>query len=78
VNNLVATVRPDYPGLNKPVVAAQPGAATSLPRPPNAAPPQAPSSTGDPETGGVAVNEKQSPARTTKAGVTTTAAVPGK
>ena len=24
VNNLVATVRPDYPGLNKPVVAAQP------------------------------------------------------
>ncbi len=28
VNNLVATVRPDYPGLQKPVVAAQPAATT--------------------------------------------------
>src|ERR1035438_2543137 len=38
VNNLVATVRPDYPGLTKPVVAAQPvnpnpDAATPLPEP---------------------------------------------
>jgi hypothetical protein len=24
INNLVATVRPDYPGLNKPVLATQP------------------------------------------------------
>jgi hypothetical protein len=39
VNNLVATVRPDYPGLTKPVLAAQPvnpnpDAATPLPEPP--------------------------------------------
>ena len=39
VNNLVATVRPDYPGLTKPVVAGQPvqpDSATPLPVPPKA------------------------------------------
>jgi NADH-quinone oxidoreductase subunit M len=43
VNNLVATVRPDYPGLNKPVLAAQPSA-PAQPATPTAAPetPKAP------------------------------------
>ncbi len=33
INNLVATVRPDYPGLNKPVLATQPVAPAAVPQP---------------------------------------------
>jgi NADH-quinone oxidoreductase subunit M len=82
VNNIVATVRPDYPGLNKPVVAAQaaarPDAATPLPQPPRALSSQMPAFTRNPNTTGVTGNEKQASMRTAKASITTTAAVPGK
>ena len=47
VNNLVATVRPDYPGLTKPVVAAQPTGSTQTETP--AALPEAPKSPADTE-----------------------------
>jgi NADH-quinone oxidoreductase subunit M len=43
INNLVATVRPDYPGLNKPVLATQPVA-------PAEAPAAVPQPTSSPET----------------------------
>ncbi len=50
VNNLVATVRPDYPGVTKPVVAgdpanATPDAATPLPEPQKVPDVKAPSAT---------------------------------
>ncbi len=68
VNHLVATIRPDYPGLTKPVVAGepamtvQPDAATPLPEAPKAPEVKAPSNTGSAsETG---VTKKQAVART--------------
>ena len=51
VNNLVATVRPDYPGLTKPVVAAQPDAATPLPEAPKAPEVKTPTATSPTATG---------------------------
>jgi NADH-quinone oxidoreductase subunit M len=63
VNNLVATVRPDYPGVTKPVVAAEPGkaaqpdAATPLPEPPKAPAVKTPSTTGSATETGVTKKE---------------------
>jgi len=59
VNNLVATVRPDYPGLAKPVVAGQPqqpaatDAASPLPEAPKAPEVKAPAATSSPSDTGV-------------------------
>jgi NADH-quinone oxidoreductase subunit M len=58
VNNLVATVRPDYPGLTKPVLAAQPvnpnpEAATPLPEPPKSPATQTSPAGGTPSQTGV-------------------------
>ena len=57
VNNLVATVRPDYPGLTKPVVAGQPAvnpeAATPLPEPPKSPAKQTSPASGSPRETGV-------------------------
>jgi len=64
VNNLVATVRPDYPGLTKPVVAGQPAppaatdAATPLPEAPKAPEVKTPTTTSPAATG---VTQKKSP-----------------
>ena len=60
VNNLVATVRPDYPGLTKPVVAGQPTGDTqtetpaALPEAPKSPATQKPAATGDATQTGVA------------------------
>jgi NADH-quinone oxidoreductase subunit M len=54
VNNLVATVRPDYPGLTKPVVAgqpAQPDAASPLPEAPKVPEVKTPTTTSPTATG---------------------------
>jgi NADH-quinone oxidoreductase subunit M len=72
VNNLVATVRPDYPGLTKPVVAgqpAQPDAATPVPEV------KTPTTTGSPAATGL--TQKKSPARVKVASANITAAAPG-
>ncbi len=64
VNNLVATVRPDYPGLTKPVVAAQPApsdAAIPLPEAPKAPEVKTPTTTGSPADAGV--TQRKSPER---------------
>ncbi len=64
VNNLVATVRPDYPGLTKPVVAAQPAqpaqpdAATPLPEAPKTPEVKTPTTTSPAATG---LTQKKSP-----------------
>ena len=84
VNNLVATVRPDYPGLTKPVLAAQPvaqpDAATPLPEPPKTNTPasQTPSNSDDPTAKGVAANPQSAPVKTAKANVTAATAAGGK
>jgi NADH-quinone oxidoreductase subunit M len=70
VNNLVATVRPDYPGLTKPVLAAQPvnpNPATPLPEAPKAPETQKPATTGDGQKPGVAATQKPVPVNTAKA-----------
>src|SRR5271157_2741787 len=57
VNNLVATVRPDYPGLTKPVVAGQPALNanpdTATPEPPKSPAAQTPPTTASPAQTGV-------------------------
>jgi len=84
VNNLVATVRPDYPGLTKPVVAGQPAvnanpdAATPLPEPPKSPATQKPAATGDEKQTGVAAAEKPVPVRTAQANVPAAPAAGGK
>src|SRR5271165_3214984 len=84
VNNLVATVRPDYPGLNKPVVAGQPAvtmqpeAPAALPEPPKSPATQKPSTTGDPAQTGVAATQKPAPVKTAKANLAAAPAVTGK
>jgi len=63
VNNLVATVRPDFPGLTKPLVAgqpAQPDAATPLPEAPKAPEVKAPTAASPDATG---LTQKKAPAR---------------
>src|SRR5271166_4257372 len=80
VNNLVATVRPDYPGLTKPVVAGepakteQPGAATPAVEPQKTPDEKAPA-TGTPSGTGVSKNE--APAAVKTAQVTPAAANAG-
>ena len=70
VNNLVATVRPDYPGLNKPVVATEPAktsepdAATPLPEAPKAPAVTTPSTTGSATQTGVTKKESLVPVKT--------------
>jgi NADH-quinone oxidoreductase subunit M len=83
VNNLVATVRPDYPGLNKPVVAVQPvnanpDAATPLPEPPKAPTTQEPASTGDVTQTGVTMTRKPALVTTAQTGVAAGPAAPAK
>jgi hypothetical protein len=76
VNNLVATVRPDYPGLNKPVLAAQPvnpNPATALPEAPKAPETQKPAAAEDGQKPGVAAKQKPVLVNTAKANL---AAVP--
>jgi len=82
VNNLVATVRPDYPGVTKPVLAsepaktAQPDAATPLPEPPKAPGAKTPNSTGSASDTGVTKKEALIPVKTAqvKSAAATTAA----
>ncbi len=80
VNNLVATVRPDYPGLTKPVVAgqpaqpAQPDSATPLPEAPKVPEVKTPTTTASPAATGV--TQKKSPARAKVASANLTAVVP--
>jgi NADH-quinone oxidoreductase subunit M len=80
VNHLVATIRPDYPGLTQPVVAgeptktAQPDAATPLPEAPKAPEVKAPSSGNPSETG---VTKKGAPVVVKTAQLTTAAANAG-
>ena len=67
VNNLVATVRPDYPGLTKPVLAVQP-----VPAPTPAALPEAPKSpdtkpSNDGQKPNIAAKPKPAPVNTAKA-----------
>jgi NADH-quinone oxidoreductase subunit M len=83
VNNLVATVRPDYPGLTKPVLAAQPvnpnpEAVTPLPEAPKAPETQKPATTGDGPKPGVAATQKPVPVNTAKANLAAPPAVLGK
>jgi NADH-quinone oxidoreductase subunit M len=66
VNNLVATVRPDYPGVRKPVLAgepakAEPDAATPLPEPQKAPEGKSPATTGSATE--IAITKKESQAR---------------
>ncbi len=69
VNNLVATVRPDYPGLTKPVVAseaaktAQPDAAVPLPEPSKAPEVKSPSTTGNATGTGVTKKQSRAPVK---------------
>jgi NADH-quinone oxidoreductase subunit M len=70
VNNLVATVRPDYPGLTKPVVAGQPtqpDAATPLPEAPKAPEVKAPAATSSPSDTGVTKKQVAEIVRTANA-----------
>jgi NADH-quinone oxidoreductase subunit M len=76
VNNLVATVRPDYPGLTKPVVAgqpAQPDAATPLPEAPKAPEVKAPT-TASPAATGMTQEKSQMPVKVASANLTATPA----
>ncbi len=81
VNNLVATVRPDYPGLQKPVVAAQPAvtaqpeAAVPVTGQPKAPEVKTPSGTSEVSPAGARV---QPTAATTEAKLTAVAAAGGK
>ena len=66
VNNLVATVRPDYPGLSKPVLAgrpakAQPDAATPLPEPQKTPEGKSPAMTSSATETGITKKESQAP-----------------
>ena len=81
VNNLVATVRPDYPGVTKPVVAGEPAKteqpaavapATEPPKPPEE---KAPATTGNAAQTGV--TRKQAPAAVKTAQLTPAAATAG-
>jgi NADH-quinone oxidoreductase subunit M len=78
VNNLVATVRPDYPGVTKPVVAggpaktADPNAATPLPEPQKRPEVKSPSTGSANHTG---VRKKETPAPVKTAQVNSAAAV---
>jgi NADH-quinone oxidoreductase subunit M len=78
VNNLVATVRPDYPGVTKPVVAGEPAkttdpnAATPLPEAPKAPAVKSPATTGN--AGDTGVTKKQAPAPVKTAQVNSAAA----
>src|ERR1019366_7277131 len=83
VNNLVATVRPDYPGLTKPVLAAQPvnpnpEAVTPPPEAPKAPETQKPATTGDGQKSGVAATQKPIPVNTAKANLAAPPAALGK
>ena len=76
VNNLVATVRPDYPGLTKPVVAAQPAqtdGATPLPEAPKVPEVKTPTTTSPTATG---LTQKKSAAPVKVASAKLDAAVP--
>jgi NADH-quinone oxidoreductase subunit M len=76
VNNLVATVRPDYPGLTKPVVAgqpAQPDAAIPLPEAPKVPEVKAPTTTSPAATG---LTQKKAPVRVKVASASLAAAAP--
>src|SRR4029077_629307 len=66
VNNLVATVRPDYPGLNKHLLAVQPvkpnsEAASPLPETPKGPESQKPATSGDDQKSGVASRRSAEP-----------------
>jgi NADH-quinone oxidoreductase subunit M len=76
VNNLVATVRPDYPGLTKPVVAAQPvqpDAATPLPEAPKVPEVKTPTTTSPAATG---LTQKKAPVPVKVASANLTGAAP--
>jgi NADH-quinone oxidoreductase subunit M len=81
VNNLVATIRPDYPGLTKPVLAVEPAknvdpdAPTPLPEPPAAPEVKAPATTSNP--GGTGVTKQAAPAAVKTAQMTPAAATAG-
>ena len=84
VNNLVATVRPEYPGLTKPVVAAepaktvQPDAATPLPEPPKAPEVRMPNTTGSATETGVTKKEALVPLKTAQVNSAAATAASGK
>jgi NADH-quinone oxidoreductase subunit M len=84
VNNLVATVRPDYPGLTKPVVATeptkevQPDAATPLPEAPKAPQVTTPSTTGSASETGVTKKAGLVPVKTAQVNSGAAAAAVGK
>ena len=84
VNNLVATVRPDYPGLTKPAVAGQPTANTqtetpaALPEAPKSPETQKPAATGDVTQTGVADAQKPAPVKTAQANLAAAPAAAGK
>src|SRR5664279_3661094 len=67
VNNLVATIRPDYPGLTKPVLATEPGKTEQVT--PTAAPQavpddKAPATTATPSQTGITKKDAPAPAKT--------------
>jgi NADH-quinone oxidoreductase subunit M len=79
VNNLVATVRPDYPGLKKPVLAVQPTAQPETGTPVQLAPASPDTrTTGHDEKSGMFPNEQPVPVKTAKANLTAATAVTGK
>jgi NADH-quinone oxidoreductase subunit M len=70
VNNLVVTVRPDYPGLTKPVVAGQPvqpDSATPLPEPPKAPEVKTTRTTAGPAASGLTQKKAPAPAKVASA-----------
>jgi len=70
VNNLVATVRPDYPGLTKPVVAGQPvqpDSATPLPEPTKAPEVKTTPTTAGPAASGLTRKKALAPAKVASA-----------
>jgi NADH-quinone oxidoreductase subunit M len=75
VNNLVATIRPDYPGLNKPVVAVEP--AKPQPATPTAEPQKAPEGTTPATSAPTGTSQKQAPAAVKTVAVTSTASNAG-
>ena len=84
VNNLVATVRPEYPGLTKPVVAAEPAktvrpdAATPLPESPKASEVMTPNTTGSASETGVTRKGALLPVKTAQVNSTAAVAAGGK
>ncbi len=84
MNNLVATVRPDYPGLTKPVVAGQtaetrrPETPAALPEAPKSPEGQKPATTGDVKQTGVAEEKKPVPVSTAQANLAAAPAAGGK